>query len=279
MSNSDLSIPAPADHPYRIQPGANVDLNAMVSRDESLFPMDKAEGKKLFKELEAEIDELQTRLYAGEKHKLLVVFQAMDTGGKDGTIRSVFNAMDPQGIRVASFKKPNSKELAHDYLWRIHSQTPSTGETVIFNRSHYEDITAVRVREIYPEERWAKRYDHIVNFEQMLADEGTTIIKIFLHISLDEQKERLQARLDEPGKNWKFNPSDLDDRALWPKFMEAYSDVLSKTSTESAPWYVIPADRKWYRNLAVAQIVIGTLRSLNMEYPDVDFDPASIKIQ
>ena len=278
MSQSLLEIPKPADHPYRIAPGASVDLSSLPTRDESLFPVSKNEGKDLFDSLEDEIDELQTLLYAEGKHKLLVVFQAMDTGGKDGTIRGVFDKMDPQGIRVASFKKPGSEELAHDYLWRIHKQTPGNGETVIFNRSHYEDISAVRVRNIYPQARWEKRYDHIKNFEQMLTDEGTTIIKIFLNISLDEQKERLQSRLDEPAKNWKFSPSDLEDRALWPKFMDAYNDVISRTSTESAPWYVVPADRKWYRNLAVAQIVIGTLRELNMQYPPVDFDPKSIVI-
>ncbi|MDB4662973.1 polyphosphate kinase 2 family protein [Verrucomicrobiales bacterium] len=278
MSKSLLEVPNPADHPYRIAPGTPVDLKSLPTRDESLFPVSKSEGKDLFDSLEDEIDELQTRLYAEGKHKLLVVFQAMDTGGKDGTIRAVFDKMDPQGIRVASFKRPSSRELAHDYLWRVHKETPGNGETVIFNRSHYEDITAVRVRDIYPEERWSKRYDHVRNFEQMLTDEGTTIIKIFLNISLDEQKARLQSRLDEPAKNWKFNPSDLEDRALWPKFMDAYNDVISRTSTETVPWYVIPADRKWYRNLAVAQIVIGTLRELNMQYPPVDFDPKSITI-
>ena len=278
MSKSLLEVPNPADHPYRIAPGTPVDLKSLPTRDESLFPVSKSEGKDLFDSLEDEIDELQTRLYAEGKHKLLVVFQAMGTGGKDGTIRAVFDKMDPQGIRVASFKRPSSRELAHDYLWRVHKETPGNGETVIFNRSHYEDITAVRVRDIYPEERWSKRYDHVRNFEQMLTDEGTTIIKIFLNISLDEQKARLQSRLDEPAKNWKFNPSDLEDRALWPKFMDAYNDVISRTSTETVPWYVIPADRKWYRNLAVAQIVIGTLRELNMQYPPVDFDPKSITI-
>ena len=203
----------------------------------------------------------------------------MDTGGKDGTIRSVFEKMDPQGVRVASFKRPSKLELSRDYLWRIHRQVPQDGETVIFNRSHYEDIVAVRVRDIFPEERWSKRYDHIRNFEQMLTDEGTTFIKFFLHISKDEQKARLQARLDEPEKNWKFNPGDLDDRALWPKFMEAYGDVFSETSTDNAPWYVIPADRKWYRNLLVADILVKTLQGLNMSYPPIDFDPKSIEIE
>ncbi len=266
------------EHPFRIEPGRKVDVTSLPTTDESLFPMEKKEGEELMKTFAREIDELQTRIYAEGKHRLLVIFQAMDTGGKDGVIRNVFDKMDPQGIRVASFKRPSPLELAHDYLWRIHQEVPQNGDVVIFNRSHYEDILAVRVRDIFPKERWEKRYGHIVNFEQMLADEGTTILKFFLNISKDEQKRRLQARLDDSEKLWKFNPGDLDDRALWPKFMEAYSDVLSKTSTVSAPWYAVPADRKWYRDLVVADIVIKTLKGLGMKYPKVDFDPKAIKI-
>lgn len=266
------------NHPFRIQPGGKVDITSIPTIDESLFPMEKKEGEELMKSFAKEIDELQTRLYAEGKQRLLVIFQAMDTGGKDGVIRNVFDKMDPQGIRVASFKRPSPLELAHDYLWRIHQEVPQNGDVVIFNRSHYEDILAVRVREIFPKARWEKRYDHIVNFEQMLADEGTTILKFFLNISRDEQKLRLQARLDDSEKLWKFNPGDLDDRALWPKFMEAYSDVLEKTSTEAAPWYAVPADRKWYRDLVVADILIRTLKDLDMKYPAVDFDPKTITI-
>ncbi|MDF1859322.1 MAG: polyphosphate kinase 2 family protein [Verrucomicrobiales bacterium] len=272
---SDLSL---SDHPFRIRPGQKLDLPSFPTRDEEIFSIGKKQGKDLMKKFALQIDELQELLYAEGKQRLLIVFQAMDTGGKDGTIRSVFEKMDPQGIRVASFKRPISLELAHDYLWRVHPHVPGNGQVTIFNRSHYEDILAVRVREIFPESRWSKRYDHIVNFEQMLADEGTTIIKIFLHVSKEEQKERLQSRLDEPEKNWKFNPGDLDDRALWDKFMEAYSDVLSRTSTEDSPWYIIPADRKWYRNLLVADILIKTLQGLNMEYPGIDYDPKSVTI-
>ncbi len=224
------------------------------------------------------IDALQDQLYAEGKQRLLIVFQAMDTAGKDGTIRSVFEKMDPQGLSVASFKRPNTRELAHDYLWRIHRHVPGNGQVTIFNRSHYEDIIAVRVRNIFPRERWSRRYKHIVNFEKLLADEGTTILKFFLHISKAEQKERLQARLDEADKHWKFNPGDLVDRELWPQFMTAYGDVLSKTSTDYAPWYIIPADRKWYRNLLVADILIKTLESLHMVYPPIEYDPASVVI-
>ncbi|MEM9016707.1 MAG: polyphosphate kinase 2 family protein [Verrucomicrobiota bacterium] len=273
---SDLPF---AEHPFRVEPGQSIDLGSWPTEDESLFPINKPAGKDLFKQQNLRIDQLQTQFYAEGKHRLLVVFQAMDTGGKDGTIRSVFEKMDPQGTRVASFKRPSKLELSHDYLWRIHREIPQNGEVVIFNRSHYEDIVAVRVREIFPESRWSKRYQHIVDFERMLVDEGTTVLKIFLHISKDEQKERLQARLDEPDKNWKFNPGDLEDRALWPKFMEAYSEVFSRTSSDHAPWYVIPADRKWYRNLLVADIVIRTMEGLGMSYPEIDFDPSAIQIE
>jgi PPK2 family polyphosphate:nucleotide phosphotransferase len=274
MSDSSLS-----DHPFRVQPGQKVDLEAWPTRDDQLFPLTKPKGKDLFKQFSHQVDILQELFYAEGKHRLLVVFQALDTGGKDGTIRTVFEKMNPQGIRVASFKRPSSKELAHDYLWRVHPQVPGNGEVVIFNRSHYEDIVAVRVRDIYPESVWSKRYDHIVNFESMLADEGTTVLKFFLHISKDEQKERLQARLDEPEKNWKFNPGDLDDRALWNDYMKAYGDVFERTSTEKAPWYVIPADQKWMRNLIISDILVKTMQDLGMNYPDIDFNPAEIQIE
>lgn len=265
-------------HPCQIPAGTNLNLNHVPTRDELIHPVSKEKGKEIMDGLLEELDELQTRFYAEGKHRLLIVFQAMDTGGKDGTIRKVFNPVDPQGIRVASFKRPSSIELAHDYLWRVHPHVPANGQISIFNRSHYEDIVAVRVREIFPESRWEKRYDHIVAFEKMLADEGTTILKFFLHISKEEQKERLQARLDEPDKNWKFNHGDLDDRKLWPNFIQAYSDVIGRTSTEQNPWHVIPADRKWYRNLLVAEIVVNTLKSLDMKYPEVDFDPGAVVI-
>ncbi len=272
-------MPSLSDHPFRIRPGQHVDLEAFPTSDDTLFPVAKKNADDLFDKLEDRIDELQTRLYAEGKHRLLVILQAMDTGGKDGTIRNIFDKMDPQGIRVAAFKRPSALELAHDYLWRVHKEVPGNGEAVIFNRSHYEDIVAVRVREIFPKAVWSRRYRHIVEFERLLAEEGTTIVKIFLHISKDEQRKRLQARLDEPAKHWKFNPGDLDDRALWPKFMEAYGDVFAETSTDHAPWYVVPADRKWYRDLVVADILVKTLDALDMRYPPVEFDPGSIRIE
>jgi PPK2 family polyphosphate:nucleotide phosphotransferase len=191
----------------------------------------------------------------------------MDTGGKDGTIRHVFEGVNPQGVKVASFKVPTPEERAHDYLWRIHKRTPGSGEIVIFNRSHYEDVLVVRVHNIVPEAVWSRRYDQINAFEKQLAEEGTTILKFYLHIDLDEQKERLQARLDEPEKRWKFSKGDLAERKLWDQYTEAYEAVLSKTSTEWAPWYIIPANRKWYRNLIISQAIVDTLQGLDMHYP------------
>ena len=253
---------------FRIKPGSAVDLSTFDPNDKSLFPMDKTEGKAHLLKLNEELEALQELLYAEGKHKLLIVLQAMDTGGKDGTIRHVFEGVNTQGVKVASFKVPTEEELAHDYLWRVHKHTPGKGEIVIFNRSHYEDVLVVRVHKLVPEEVWSRRYEHIRAFEGTLADEGTTILKFYLHIDLDEQKERLQARLDEPHKNWKFSKGDLEERKLWDQYMAAFEDALGKTSTEDAPWYVIPANRKWYRNLVISSIIIDKLKSLNMAYPE-----------
>ena len=206
-------------------------------------------------------------MFAEHKHKVLVVLQAMDTGGKDGTIRHVFEGVNPAGVRVASFKAPTSEELDHDYLWRIHKEVPGKGEMVIFNRSHYEDVLVVRVHNIVPPEVWKKRFDQINEFERILAESGTTILKFYLHIDMDEQKERLQARLDDPTKRWKFRLGDLEERKLWTDYMEAFEDVLSKTSTEYAPWYIVPANRKWYRDLVISSVLVDTLEGLKMKYP------------
>jgi PPK2 family polyphosphate:nucleotide phosphotransferase len=252
---------------YLIKPGTTVDLNKWDPNDKSLFPVSKKEGKKTLLLLNDEIEDLQELLYAEGKHKILIVLQAMDTGGKDGTIRHVFEGVNPQGVKVASFKVPTPKELAHDYLWRIHKHTPGKGEIVIFNRSHYEDVLVVRVHNLVPEAVWSRRYEQIRAFEKTLAEEGTTILKFYLHINKDEQKERLQARLDEPHKNWKFSKGDLAERALWNDYQSAYEDALAKTSTDYAPWYVIPANRKWYRNLVISTIIINKLKDLNMDYP------------
>jgi PPK2 family polyphosphate:nucleotide phosphotransferase len=264
---------------YRIQPGSSVDLTKYDPNDKSLFQIDKAEGKDHLLKLNEELESLQELLYAEGKHKILIILQAMDTGGKDGTIRHVFDGVNPQGVKVASFKVPTEEELAHDYLWRVHKHTPGKGEIVIFNRSHYEDVLVVRVHKLVPVEIWSKRYEHIRAFEGILADEGTTILKFYLHIDLDEQKERLQARLDEPHKNWKFSKGDLEERKLWDQYMAAFEDALGKTSTEDAPWYVIPANRKWYRNLVISSIIIEKLKSLKMAYPEPEEDLDGIIIE
>jgi len=264
---------------YRVSPKGKLKLSKHETDDKSLFTHgDKDDHEPYLNELREELKQLQNQLYAESKHRVLVVIQAMDTGGKDGTVKSVFSKVDPQGIHIEPFKKPNEDELAHDFLWRVHKQVPQDGQIVVFNRSHYEDIIAVRVKEIYPKEVWKPRYRHIVEFERMLAEEGTTIVKIFLHISKDEQKERLQARLDNPAKHWKFNPDDLKDRARWDDFMEVYEDVIEKTSTEHAPWHIVPADRKWYRNLVIARIMVDTLKGLDMKFPESDWIAEDITI-
>ena len=264
---------------YKLPPHSHVDLSERDPRDRRGFEGRKREGRRVLREMSYELGTLQELLYAEGKHKLLIVLQAMDTGGKDGTIRHVFRSVNPQGVKVASFKVPTLKELSHDYLWRVHQQTPGKGEIAIFNRSHYEDVLVVRVHELVPEGVWQRRYQHINDFERLLADEGTTILKFFLHISKEEQKDRLQSRLDEPEKRWKFDMGDLRDRERWDDYMEAYEDVLSKTSTEWAPWYVVPADRKWYRNLVVGSVLISTLESLDMAYPVwTGGDPGAIVI-
>ena len=253
---------------YRVPPHTQVQLSQWDPRDKSAFPGKKRDAKAVFRDLNTRLETLQELLYAENKHKLLIVLQGMDTAGKDGAIRHVFEGVNPQGVKVASFKVPTSQELAHDYLWRVHRHTPGRGEIVIFNRSHYEDVLAVRVHELVPPEVWGLRYEHINAFEKLLADEGTTILKFYLHIDKAEQKTRLQARLDEPLKRWKFNRGDLKERELWPDYLAAYEEALSRTSTEAAPWYIVPANRKWYRNLVIATVVVETLEGLAMSYPD-----------
>lgn len=264
---------------YLVKPESKLDLGKIDTNERALFEEGgKAESLKAFEVLRDELQHLQKLLYAQNKHRVLVVIQAMDTGGKDGCVKHVFSRIDPQGIHVRAFKKPNEEELARDFLWRVHEKVPRNGELVIFNRSHYEDILAVKVKKIFPDNVWKQRYRHIVEFERMLAEEGTTIVKIYLHISKEEQKVRLESRLENPDKHWKFNPDDLKDRALWNEFRKTYEDLIAKTSTKYAPWYVVPADRKWYRNLVVARIMVDTLKSLNMEFPAIDWDPTKIEI-
>lgn len=255
---------------YRVEPGTTVDLSQWETSSSATFDGDKRAGKKALLELNDELEALQELLYAEGKHKVLIVLQATDTGGKDGTIRHVFEGVNPQGVDVASFKKPTETELKHDYLWRVHARTPGSGEIVIFNRSHYEDVLIVRVHDLVAPSRWEKRYEHINNFEKLLADEGTTIIKFFLHISKAEQKERLEERLADPEKHWKFATGDLAERERWDDYQEAFEAALSRTSTEYAPWYIIPADRKWYRNLVISQVIVDTLKGLEMAYPPAE---------
>jgi PPK2 family polyphosphate:nucleotide phosphotransferase len=263
---------------YRIKPGSQVDLSQWDPSDKGAFPGPKDEARPVLRLLNERLETLQELLYAEHKHKVLIVLQAMDTGGKDSTIRHVFEGVNPQGVKVASFKAPTPEELDHDYLWRIHQHVPGKGEMVIFNRSHYEDVLVVRVHDLVPPQVWRKRYAHINDFERMLAEEGTTILKFYLHIDLDEQKQRLQARLDEPHKRWKFNLRDLDERKLWPAYIQAYEGALSQTSTAWAPWYIVPANRKWYRNLVVATTIVETLEGLQMRYPEPEDDLGQVVI-
>ncbi len=263
---------------YQVKPRMNIDLRDWDPNDKTFFESGKSAGKLHLAELNNELMVLQNILYAEHKHKILIVLQGMDTSGKDGTIKHVFRGVNPQGVRIANFKVPSTVELDHDYLWRVHHQVPGKGEIVIFNRSHYEDVLVVRVHNLVPKNRWSKRYSHINTFEKMLVDEGTTILKFFLHIDLDEQKKRLQARLADPNKLWKFRKGDLGERKLWPEYTQAYEDVLSKTSTSIAPWYIIPANRKWYRNLVIGSILIETLKNLRMKYPAPEEDLDGIVI-
>jgi PPK2 family polyphosphate:nucleotide phosphotransferase len=220
--------------------------------------------------LDEELSELQTRLWAEGRRSLLVVLQALDAGGKDGTIRHAFQGLNPQGTHVTAFKAPTPEELAHDFLWRVHKATPAAGEVGIFNRSHYEDVLVVRVHQLVPTKVWRARYGLIKGFEETLLQGGTTIVKLFLHISKEEQRRRFEERLTRPDKRWKFNRGDIEERAHWDDYQEAYAEALARTSTNASPWYVVPADRKWYRNWAVTSIRVETLRELDPRYPEVE---------
>jgi PPK2 family polyphosphate:nucleotide phosphotransferase len=254
---------------YRIGPGKKFRLDDFDPDDTGLVESKEAAAREN-ESLQKKIGELQDVLYAERQHKVLVVLQGMDTSGKDGTIRNVMAAVDPQGIHVFAFKKPTEEELGHDFLWRVHRRVPAAGEIGIFNRSHYEDVVIVRLHELVPRKVWRKRYDQINDFERMLSESGTTILKFFLHISSDEQRKRLQARLDDPTRQWKFNPGDIEERKHWDSYIRAYRDAIQKTSTPWAPWYVVPANRKWYRNYVVASVLVEALKKLKMKYPQRD---------
>ncbi len=261
---------------YLIKPSRMVDL-AEIPTDDTRG-VTKPEGKEQLEALAERLVKLQNVFYADGSRALLVVFQGMDTSGKDGVIRDVFGPLNAQGCYVESFKVPAGAETRHDYLWRVHAKCPQKGMIGIFNRSHYEDVGVVRVHNLVPPATWNNRYRHIKEFERMLADEGTIIRKFFLHISKEEQRERLEARLADPDKHWKFDPKDVEERKFWDAYQEAYSDAIGATSTKHAPWHVVPSDHKWYRNLVVATVMVQTLGALNLEYPTPDFDPKKIKV-
>ena len=248
------------------------------TRDIPGVTLEKKDADELVQERSERIDLMQQRLYAEHERALLVVLQGMDTSGKDGAIKKVFRGITPAAFNIATFKAPSTAELAHDYLWRVHAVLPRRGHIGVFNRSHYEDVVAAHVRGGLPTERVEQRYVHINDFERMLSDEGITVVKLFLHISRDEQRERLQARLDDPEKRWKFRVGDLDDRARWDDFMAAYERAIAATSTEVAPWYVVPADRKWLRDIVVAEVVASALEQLDPKLPPDDPDIAGLVV-
>ena len=252
---------------FKVKPGTQVKLKEIDPDDTGKFK-NKEDAKALLKQNIKRMAELQNVFYAQGNRALLIVLQAMDAGGKDGTIRSIMSGVNPQGVRVTSFKKPTEEELSHDFLWRIHKAVPSNGMIGIFNRSQYEDVLVVRVHNIVPKKVWEKRYQQINHFEQLLVDSNVTLLKFYLHISKDEQKKRFQSRLDRPHKRWKFNPADLQERALWDNYMEAFETVFAKCSAKTAPWYIVPANKKWYRNLLISEKIVETLESLDLKYPD-----------
>ncbi len=251
-------------------------LEAVETKPTPAFDKDWAE--EALKHERERISTLQERLYAEQSRSLLLIFQAIDTGGKDGTIRSVLKGVNPQGCAVTSFKVPSADELAHDFLWRYHARTPARGMIGVFNRSHYEDVLVVRVKKLVSEDVWAARYGQINDFERMLAASGTVILKFFLHISKDEQKERLTARLAEPAKHWKFDPADLVERQSWDAYQDAFADALGRCSTPHAPWLVVPADRKWLRNYLIAKTVADTLEAMDPQFPESKQDLSGIVV-
>jgi PPK2 family polyphosphate:nucleotide phosphotransferase len=264
-------------------PAGPVDLSEIATDDTPGFSGDKAAGKEALLALGDDLADLQERLFAegttGSHRRVVLVLQGMDTSGKGGTLEHTVGLMDPQGVRITSFKAPTKEELGHDFLWRIEKALPPGGHVGVFDRSHYEDVLIVRVRSLASAEEIERRYGAINDFEKRLVDEGITLVKCMLHISADEQKERLLARLDDETKHWKFNPGDLDERKLWPDYREAYEIALERTNTEHAPWFVIPADRKWYRNLAVGNLLHDALAELDPQWPAADFDVAEQRLR
>jgi len=251
---------------HQLEPGQEISLNDIPTQGKRLFP-DRAAAESEFLELRQEFVDLQRKLYAENRHKLLIVFQAIDAGGKDGTIRNILRGVNPQGVRATSFKKPSADELAHDFLWRIHRAVPARGMIGVFNRSHYEDVLVVRVDRLAPDTVWQARYEQINQFERYLHETGTTLLKFFLHVSKKEQKKRFKERLKYPEKQWKFALHDLVKRQQWDEYHLAFDAMINQCTTDWAPWHVIPADQKWYRNLAVMRTIVGRLRELDPQFP------------
>ncbi|MGH9016365.1 MAG: polyphosphate kinase 2 family protein [Acidimicrobiales bacterium] len=260
-------MPAAVTERWRLRPGHHTTLASLDPGSTAGAPGDRRATEAELARLQERLREGQGRLYAESRRSILVVLQGLDAAGKDGTIGHVFAGINPEGARVASFKQPTDEERAHDFLWRIHRQVPQAGEIGIFNRSHYEDVLVARVGKLVPPEVWRARYGHINAFEALLAHGGTTVVKFFLHISYEEQGERLQDRLDRPDKRWKLQRSDFIERGHWDAYQEAYADLLTETSTDGAPWYVVPADHKWFRNWVVSRVLVDVLENLDPRYP------------
>ena len=262
---------------FTFKPGTDINLADFKTRIEKTDSNKKSAAKQIQKNAIVMADHAR-RLYAENRRSILLVLQGMDTAGKDGTIRTVMRGMNPRSCQVHSFKQPNQEERDHDFLWRIHKVAPGKGNIGIFNRSHYEDVLVVRVHDMVPEKTWRQRYQLINDFERLLTKSGTVVVKCFLHISRDEQRERLQARIDEPKSNWKFSHADLEERKFWQDYQQAYQDALIACNTQHAPWHIIPSDRKWYRNLVVSNLMRKTLEDLNPQYPTVTEDLSDIVI-
>ena len=261
---------------FRVTPGNKINLDD-IDADFKPADLDSKEAEHQLEALTEKIRDLQHLMYAENRRSLLVVLQGRDAAGKDGTIRRVFGPMNPQGCRVTSFKVPSSTEAAHDFLWRCHFAAPKRGMVGIFNRSHYEDVLVVRVHDLVPKNIWSKRYDHINDFERLLVDSGTVILKFYLHIDREEQLERFKKRIDNPKKNWKISDADYSERPYWDEYTRAFEEAISKCSTDDAPWFVIPANRKWFRNLAISEIVVDTMESLKMRFPEPSVDMGEIR--
>jgi PPK2 family polyphosphate:nucleotide phosphotransferase len=260
-----------------VEPGKRVQLKD--DHAGRTFGWEKHEAIQALEENRQKLSDLQYKLYADGRRALLVLIQAIDAGGKDGTVRDIFTSMNPQGCVVTSFKAPTSEELKHDYLWRVHKRVPARGMVGVFNRSHYEDVLIARVAKLVPEQVWQQRYEQINDFEKMLTSNAVRIIKVFLHISRAEQKQRLENRLREPNKQWKFSPEDLGKRRQWPEYQKAFEAMLTKCSTRHAPWYLIPADKKWFRSLAVSEIIATEMGRMSLRFPKPTYDPSKYRVR